>query len=193
MPAENRIRSRAFGREALVFLAFLALTVAMTWPWARHLRDHASDAGDPYLNSWILWWDFHQTFHSPFHLFDGNIFFPYKLSLAFSEHNYGLALPLFPLFALGLRPLTAQGILTLLGFAFSGYGAFRLGRTLTGSTGAAWVAGVAFAFVPYRFRAAAARELPLRRLRFRFSSRRSSSSCARGPRGARHGSAPHFS
>ena len=151
MPAENRIRSRAFGREALVFLAFLALTVAMTWPWAKHLRDHASDAGDPYLNSWILWWDFHQTFHSPFHLFDGNIFFPYKLSLAFSEHNYGLALPLFPLFALGLRPLTAQGILTLLGFAFSGYGAFRLGRTLTGSTGAAWVAGIAFAFVPYRF------------------------------------------
>ena len=151
MPAETRSRSRAFGREALVFLAFLALTVAMTWPWAKHLRDHASDAGDPYLNSWILWWDFHQTFHAPFHLFDGNIFFPYKLSLAFSEHNYGLALPLFPLFALGLRPLTAQGILTLLGFAFSGYGAFRLGRTLTGSTGAAWVAGIAFAFVPYRF------------------------------------------
>ena len=151
MPAEIRSRSRALGREALVFLAFLALTVAMTWPWARHLRDHCSDTGDPYLNSWILWWDFHQTFHAPFHLFDGNVFFPYRLSLAFSEHNYGLALPLFPLFALGLRPLTAQGILTLLGFAFSGYGAFRLGRTLTGSTGAAWVAGIAFAFVPYRF------------------------------------------
>jgi hypothetical protein len=151
MSAEPPARGRAFGREALVFLAFLALTVAMTWPWAKHLRDHCSDVGDPYLNSWILWWDFHQTFHDPLHLFDGNIYFPYKLSLAFSEHNYGLALPLFPLFALGLRPLTAQGILTLLGFAFSGYGAFRLGRTLTGSAGAGWVAGVAFAFVPYRF------------------------------------------
>ncbi len=151
MPAENAAPRRAFGREALVFLAFTALTVVMTWPWATHLRDYCSDTGDPYLNSWILWWDFHQTFHAPFHLFDGNIYFPYKLSLAFSEHNYGLALPLFPLFALGLRPLTAQGILTLLGFAFSGYGAFRLGRTLTGSTGAAWVAGIAFAFVPYRF------------------------------------------
>lgn len=151
MPPEPTAPGRAFRREALVFFAFLALTVAMTWPWAKHLRDHASDAGDPYLNSWILWWDFHQTFHDPLHLFDGNIFFPYKLSLAFSEHNYGLALPLFPLFALGLRPLTAQSLLTLLGFAFSGYGAFRLGRTLTGSTGAAWVAGIAFAFVPYRF------------------------------------------
>ncbi len=134
-----------------MFLAFLALTVAMTWPWVKHIRDHCADPGDPYLNSWILWWDFHQTFNAPFHLFDGNVFFPYKLSLAFSEHNYGLALPLFPLFALGLRPLTAQSLLTLIGFTFSGYGAFRLGRTLTGSTGAAWVTGVAFAFVPYRF------------------------------------------
>ncbi len=150
MPSEAP-RERRFGREALVFLAFLALTVLMTWPWALHVRDHCSDAGDPYLNSWILWWDFHQTFRDPLHLFDGNIFFPYKLSLAFSEHNYGLALPLFPLFALGLRPLTAQSLLTLLGFAFSGYGAFRLARTLTGSTGAAWVSGIAFAFVPYRF------------------------------------------
>jgi hypothetical protein len=38
-----------------------------------------------------------------------------------------------------------------MGFALSGYGAFRLGRTLTGSTAVGWVAGIVFAFVPYRF------------------------------------------
>jgi len=143
--------ARCAARDTLVFAAFLLLTLLMTWPWARHLRDTASDWGDPYLNSWILWWDFHQTFHDPLNLFHGNIFFPYRYTLAFSEHNYGIALPLFPLFALGLRPLTAQGIATLLGFALSGFGAFRLARTLTGSPGAGWVAGIAFAFVPYRF------------------------------------------
>ena len=37
------------------------------------------------------------------------------------------------------------------GFAFCGYGAFRLTRTLTGSYTAAWAAGVVFAFIPYRF------------------------------------------
>ncbi len=134
-----------------MFLAFLGLTAVMTWPWVLHLRDHCSDTGDPYLVSWTLWWDFHQTFHDPFHLFDGNVFFPMKYSLAFSEHNYGIAMLFFPFFPLGLRPLTAHGLAMLLGFAFSGYGAFRLARTLTGSTGAAWVAGIAFAFVPYRF------------------------------------------
>jgi hypothetical protein len=142
---------RALPREALVFVAFLALTAVMTWPWILHVRDHCSDNGDPYLVSWTLWWDFHQTFHDPFHLFDGNVSFPMKYSLAFSEHNYGIALPFFPLLALGMRPLTVHGLATLLGFALAGYGTFRLTRTLTGSTGAAWVAGIAYAFVPYRF------------------------------------------
>ncbi len=142
---------RAWVRETAIFAAFALLTAAMTWPWVTHVRDHASDTGDPYLTSWILWWDFHQTFHDPIHLFDGNIFFPYRYSLAFSENGYGLAVPFFPLFALGVRPLTVNGLATLLGFTLSGYGAFRLARTLTGSAGAGWISGIAFAFVPYRF------------------------------------------
>src|SRR5471030_2832023 len=149
-------RPRRVVSEILLFLAFLGLTVAMTWPWVLHVRDHSSDPGDPYLNSWIMWWDFHQTFHDPLHLFHGNIFFPLKYSLAFSEHNYGIALLFFPLYALGIRPLTVQGLATLLGFASSGYGAFRLGRTLTGSAGAGWVTGIGFAFVRERSRKRAA-------------------------------------
>ncbi len=142
---------RRAAREAAILAAFLVLTAAMTWPWAAHLRDTSFDAGDSYLNSWTLAWDFHQTFRDPLHLFDANIFYPYKDTLAFSEHQWGLALLFFPAFAAGLPPLTVHGLAMLFAFAFSGYGAFRLARTLTGSTLAGWVAGVAFAFVPYRF------------------------------------------
>jgi hypothetical protein len=145
------VRRSARARELLIFFAFLGLTLIMTWPWVTHIRDAVSDPGDPYLNAWTIWWDYHQTFHDPINLFHANIFFPYRYSLAFSESLYGIALFCFPLFALGLQPLTVHGIATLLAFAFSGYGAFRLARTLTGSTAAAWVAGIAFAFVPYRF------------------------------------------
>lgn len=123
----------------------------MTWPWALHLRDAVGDTGDSYLNTWILWWDYHQTFTDPLNLFHANILYPYRYTLAFSENNYGIALFFFPLYAAGLRPLTVHGLATLVGFALCGYGSFRLARTLTGSRGAAWVAGVAFAFVPYRF------------------------------------------
>lgn len=137
--------------ELSVFFVFLFLTAVMTWPWVLNLRDAASDSGDPYFASWVLWWDYHQTFHQPLRLFQGNIFFPYHYTLAFSEHHYGIAIFLFPLFALGLAPLTIHGIATLLSFAFCGYGAFRLGRTLTGSTAIAWIIGIVYAFIPYRF------------------------------------------
>ncbi|MCC6133179.1 MAG: hypothetical protein IT186_24880 [Acidobacteria bacterium] len=133
------------------FAVFCGLTVLMTWPWARELPGAVPDPGDPFLNSWILWWDWFQTFRDPLHLFDGNIFYPHRLSLAFSEHNYGIALPLFPLFFLGASPILVHGVATLLGFAFSGFAAWRLTRTLTDSTPAAYVAGIAFAFLPYRF------------------------------------------
>jgi hypothetical protein len=142
---------RPFVREATIFLVFAALTVLATWPYAYYIRDAVTDTGDPYLNAWLLWWNFHQTFQDPLHLFQAPLFYPYEYTLAFTEHNYGLALPFFPLQTLGLRPLTIHGIATLFGFAFSGYGAFRLTRTVTDSTLAAWVAGVAFAFAPYRF------------------------------------------
>ncbi len=138
-------------RDAGVLAAFVLLTVVMTWPWAAHIRDTSFDSGDSYLNSYILAWDAHQTFRDPLRLFDANIFFPYRYTLALSEHQWGIALLFFPAFAAGLPPLTVHGLAMLFGFAFSGFGAFRLARTLTGSTPAAWVAGVAFAFVPYRF------------------------------------------
>ena len=138
-------------REFAVVLCFFAFTALLTFPYINHLRNAVVDKGDPYLCSWILWWDYHQTFANPLHLFDANIFYPLKYTLAFSEHGYGLSLLMFPLYAAGLRPLTVQSVALFLGFVLSGYGAFRLGRTLTGSTAVGWVTGIVFAFVPYRF------------------------------------------
>ena len=138
-------------RELLVFLGFCLFTALLTWPYVTRLRDAVVDKGDPYLMAWIMWWDYHATFTNPWHLFDANVFYPLKYSLAFSEHSYGLALLFFPLYFLGLRPLTVQAVALFFGFAVSGYGAFRLGRTLTGSSAVGWVSGIVFAFVPYRF------------------------------------------
>jgi len=140
-----------FGREVLIFLAFCLFTAALTWPYVTCLRDAVVDAGDPYLVSWILWWDYHQTFTDPLQLFHANLFYPLRYTLAFSEHSYGISLLFFPLYALGARPLTVHAVALFFGFATCGYAAFRLGRTLTGSMGAGWIAGIIFAFVPFRF------------------------------------------
>ncbi len=147
----TRLKDSGLIRELLIVLVFALLTSVVTWPYVIHLRDAVIDPGDPYLISWILWWDYHQTFTDPLNLFHSNLFYPLRYTLAFSEHSYGIAMLFFPLYALGVPPLTVHAIAMFFGFIACGYGAFRLARTLTGSTGAAWTAGIIFAFVPYRF------------------------------------------
>ena len=147
----TRLRRSAILRDVFAFLVFCWFTALLTWPYVTRLRDAVVDPGDPYFMSWVLWWDYHQTFTDPLHLFDANLYYPLRYTLAFSEHSYGIAVFFFPLFALGARPLTAHAVAMFFGFVTCGYGAFRLARTLTGSNGAAWVAGIIFAFVPFRF------------------------------------------
>jgi len=142
---------RPLVREFLIFLGFVALTAIMTWPWMLHLRDAVPDTGDPYAISYFLWWNFHQTFHAPLHLFEATILYPYHYTLAFGEFDYGVSLLFFPLFVLGLRPVTVFSIAAFLSFPFTGYATFRLARTLSGSTAIAWVAGIIIAFLPFRF------------------------------------------
>lgn len=137
--------------HAATALLFLALSVLMTWPLARCLDRCVAYPGDPYINAWILDWDWWATFHRPLSLFHANAFHPARYSLAFSENIYGIALSLFPLRAAGVAPLTAYNIAMLAGFAFTGFGAYVLGRQITGSWLAGVAAGTAYAFLPFRF------------------------------------------
>ncbi len=149
-PSSLRVR-HPLVRELLIFLAFVLLTAIITWPWVLQLRNGVSDAGDPYSISYFIWWNYHQTFRDPLNLFHATIFYPYRYSLAFGEYDYGVSLLFFPLFAIGFRPLTVYSVAAFLSFPFTAYGTFRLARTLSGSSRVAWVAGIALAFVPFRF------------------------------------------
>lgn len=132
-------------------LISIALAIAMTWPLAFALDRAVANSSDPLLNAWIVDWDWYATLHHPSHLFDANAFYPGKDSLAFSENLYGIALVVFPLRAIGVAPLTAFNIAMLLGFAFSMFGAYLLGRTISGCWIAAIAAGIFYAYVPWRF------------------------------------------
>jgi hypothetical protein len=142
---------RDLRREILWLLFFAALTVLMTWPWVKDLSRFVSDPGDPYLDAYILHWDYKQVFRDPLHLFDATIFYPYRDTLAFSENLFGISILVWPLFALGAGPILAHGVAELLGFLLCGYAAFRLARTSFGWTPGAILAGIVFAFMPYRF------------------------------------------
>ncbi|HYO77045.1 MAG TPA: hypothetical protein VE010_11325 [Thermoanaerobaculia bacterium] len=138
-------------QHAAAALLFVFLAVAMTWPLALNLDRAVSDPGDPYINTWILDWDYYATFHKPLSLFHANTFHPAKYALAYSENLYGIAVLLFPLRAAGVGALTAYNLAMLAGFAFCGFAAYLLGSHLTGSWAAGVAAGIFYAFVPFRF------------------------------------------
>ena len=101
------LRTRAIARELSVVAFFALLAVVMTWPLLPNLDKASADTEDPYLNTFILYWDYLATFSDPMSLFNAPIFHPAPYSLAFSENLYGIALFLFPLYAFGFPPLAA--------------------------------------------------------------------------------------
>ncbi|HJW95593.1 MAG TPA: hypothetical protein VJ901_18390 [Thermoanaerobaculia bacterium] len=137
--------------DVTVAILFVILSVAMTWPLARNLSRAVSDWGDPYLNACYLDWDIYAATHWSARLFDAPVFYPNRNTLAFSEHLCGIAFFAAPLRWLGAGPIAVTNILWILGFAFTGFGTYILGRTIIGSVGAGIIAGIFAAFVPWRF------------------------------------------
>ncbi len=79
-----------------------------------------------------------------------NIFYPHPLALAYSEHYLPQALQVLPIYAATRNPILCYNLLFLSTFVLSGLGMFLFGRELTGSRTAGFVAGLAYAFAPYR-------------------------------------------
>jgi hypothetical protein len=135
---------------ALATLAYLVLALVYTWPLPRHiLHGVAHDAGDPILNAWILWWT---TKAVPFTTgwWNAPIFFPSSGALAFSEHLLGEVPIAAPIIAATGNALFGYNVALLASYVLCGLGSHVLAFTLTRRHDAAFVAGVAYAFAPYR-------------------------------------------
>ena len=130
-----------------LLVLFAALAVLETWPLASdpgHLS--RNDNGDTVLNEWALAWVAHQAVTNPLHLFDANIFYPERYTLAYSESMLVQAAMAAPLLWLGASPVLAYNILLMLGFALNGWVMAYVIRRWTGDTVAGIAAGIFFAF-----------------------------------------------
>jgi hypothetical protein len=134
-----------------VTLLFVVLTLGMTWPHVLSLSTHAHGHYDTYFNMWRVGWIAHALATNPSHVLDGNIFFPERRTLTYSDamliEGVVGAVPLW----IGLPPVLVNNLLILGAIVASAAGMFVLARHLTGSASAGIVAGIVFAFVPYRF------------------------------------------
>jgi hypothetical protein len=137
-------------KGALVFLIYSAITIALTYPLILQMGSVLpNDAGDPGLNTWILWWNT-QTVPFSTAWWNAPAFYPAPGMLSFSENLLGLSLVATPLQWLGAGPQTAYNVVFLLTFPLSALGGYLLGYELTKRHDAAFIAGLLFGFAPYR-------------------------------------------
>ncbi|MGH9411811.1 MAG: hypothetical protein ACRD1V_20430 [Vicinamibacterales bacterium] len=130
---------------------FAALTVLMTWPIAAHIGDEAVSHQDVYFNMWRLEWFAHALVTPGAHVFDANIFYPERDTFAYSDAMLVEDVIAAPLYWLHVAPVLVHNLLLLGAIALSGAAMFALAWHLTRSRAAAMLAGIVFAFAPYRF------------------------------------------
>lgn len=113
---------------------------------------HAIPGGlrDPLLNAWILAWDADRFRDGLAGLWSAPILYPYRSTLAFSEHLLGIAVFAAPLHWITRNPVLAYNTVFFASFVFAGLSMFLLAREVTGRTEAAVVGAAIFAFYPYR-------------------------------------------
>ncbi|MGH8999114.1 MAG: hypothetical protein ACRDY7_06945, partial [Acidimicrobiia bacterium] len=130
---------------------YAALTALFFWPVVRHFPTRVlSDGGDGAFYLWNMWAIPRAALDGANPFFTDDLFHPYGAHTAFNTNIPFLGVASAPLqWAFGLA-VTAN-LLQLGALVASGFGAYLLALRVCGDRRAAFVAGAAFAFAPYRF------------------------------------------
>jgi hypothetical protein len=136
----------------LVAALYSVLTVLLTFPLAFHPGSTLVGSDPDYdLFMWTLAWDTHAFTHQPLAIFDANIYFPFRYTLAYSENLIGSAFLAAPLLWLSNNPILALNFVELSSVLLCALGAYVLARRLGLGWSAAFVCGLIYAFAPARF------------------------------------------
>ena len=129
------------------FAGFALLTIVHTWPLAASPATSSRyDNSDAMLNEWAIAWVGHQIATDPLHLFDANVFFPERNTLAYSEAMLVQGVLGAPLLWLGAPTLLVYNLVLMAGFTLTGWATCMVGARWTGSWAAGAAAGIVAAF-----------------------------------------------
>jgi hypothetical protein len=146
-PAPERLRRLPAALVLGSLAIFVALAIVHTWPLASDPGTLSrNDNGDMILHEWIMAWVAHQIVTSPLHLFDANIFYPERYTLAYSDHLFVQSMLGAPLRWAGAGPVLAHNLVLIAGFALSGWTTSLVVTRWTGKFAAGLVSGALVAF-----------------------------------------------
>jgi hypothetical protein len=144
----TRSLSHADRWAAVLCLALcVLLAIVHTWPLASAPgRLSRNDNADAVLNEWTMAWVAHQLPRDPMRLFDANIFYPERRTLALSEPLIVQGVMASPLLAAGASPVLAYNLILLAGLALTAWSMCLVMWLWTDDWIAGLAAGIALAF-----------------------------------------------
>jgi hypothetical protein len=149
-PGRKRVAPITRAEVLIAAAAGVVLSLVMNWPLPARLGSHiGEDLGDPVRTAWQIAWEGHALLHHPAQLYQANAFWPLRDSFAFSDSLLGY----MPAALVGNgahAALVRYNLLFLFTYALCFFGAYLLARELGVRRLAAVVAGVAFAYAPFR-------------------------------------------
>ena len=136
----------------MVTAVYGALTVLLTYPLP-FKAGTTLIGSDPDIDlfMWTLAWDTHAFIHHPLSIFDANIYYPFRHTLAYSENLIGSAVFAAPVLWVTQNPVLALNAVTLVSLVLCALGGYVLGRRLGLSHAGAFICGLVYAFAPARF------------------------------------------
>jgi len=133
-------------------LLYTALTVVFAYPLSVHPATAVlSDSPDTNFEMWALAWDAHAFVHQPLSLFDANIYYPERRTLAYSENFIGSAIVAAPIIWSTGNLVLALNAVSLLSCVLCAVGAYVLAKRVGIGEAGALIAGLVFGFSPPRF------------------------------------------
>jgi hypothetical protein len=141
---------RALIRHLPALALFVLASVGMTWPLVTRIDETLISWGDPVFQSWTMAWNWHALTTDPRDVFDANIFYPWRNTLAYADHLFGQTLTVLPVYPLTGNGVLAINIAVLIAFVLSSLAMYLLVYDITGNRLAGILAGLAYAYAPSR-------------------------------------------
>jgi hypothetical protein len=143
---------RSFARRYWIgTCVILFATMVFFWPLVTHLTTY-SEGGDAMFNAWTLARDHHCLLRQDCPTYaDGNIYFPNKDSMLYSETQLSAGLVSLPLHFIDPNPILAYNVMTIISFFLAGWFMYLLAKRLSkGNELFSILAGLIFMLAPHR-------------------------------------------
>ncbi|HSF19899.1 MAG TPA: hypothetical protein VLK65_30540 [Vicinamibacteria bacterium] len=137
---------------ALSGLGSFLLSLIYTYPLVMAPHEaNRFDSPDALLSAWILSWDLHAILNGNPAIFDANIFFPERNTLAYSENLVAAALLVLPFRLFTDNPVLLLNAALVMALVANGISGFALGCLFSRSRYGGALTGLLFAFAPFHW------------------------------------------